>query len=58
MTGYTATELRGRKCGFLQGKDPNYVNDFRAVISTHSEGFVKIMNQRSNGSSFLNMLYL
>ena len=53
-------QQRGRKCSFLQGKgtNPNDVNDIRALVSSRSGGFVKIMNYRPNGSPFLNILYL
>ena len=60
LTGYSAMQQRGRKCSFIQGKDtnPNDVNNIRALVSSRSEGFVKVLNYRLNGSPFLNILYL
>ena len=53
-------EQEGRKCSFLQGPatDPADVEAIRALVRTRTEGFVKILNYRADGTMFMNVLYL
>jgi PAS domain S-box-containing protein len=60
MTGYTADEVMGRNCRFLQGKDTDQgaVRQLREAIEAKHDISVDILNYRKNGVPFWNALYL
>ena len=60
LTGYSGMEQKGRKCSFLQGPetDPADIDAIRAIVKARSEGFVKILNYRADGTKFMNVLHL
>lgn len=60
MTGYTAAEVIGRNCRFLQGPetDPVALDQIRAAIRARRECFVDIVNYRKDGESFVNELHI
>ena len=60
MTGYTAAEIMGRNCSFLQGNDRNQeaLNDIRRAIDLRSNGYAVLRNYRKNGTLFINELFI
>ncbi|TRX74145.1 histidine kinase famiy protein [Pseudomonas mangiferae] len=60
MTGYTAEEIIGKNCRFLQGPetDPEVVKVVRENIENQVEVAVEIINYRKDGSSFWNALFI
>jgi PAS domain S-box-containing protein len=61
LTGYTADEVIGRNCRFLQGPETNpadvdAVRDGLAANSDHVE--VELLNYRKDGSTFWNQLVI
>lgn len=60
LTGYTAAEVIGRNCRFLQGPEtkPQAVATIREAIREQRDCDVEILNFRKDGSSFWNMLHL
>ncbi|MDB5306593.1 MAG: domain S-box protein [Gemmataceae bacterium] len=58
LTGYTAAEVIGRNCRFLQGKDtdPEAVALLRRAIDGGRACEVEILNFRKDGSPFWNQL--
>ncbi|WPB55842.1 histidine kinase famiy protein [Xylophilus sp. GOD-11R] len=60
MTGYTAEEVIGTNCRFLQGPDTDRakVAAIREAIANRREITVEILNYRKDGSSFWNALYI
>jgi PAS domain S-box-containing protein len=56
LTGYTASEVVGRNCRFLQGPgtDRKVVDQLRQAIANEREIEVEILNYRKDGSSFWN----
>ncbi|MGX5773368.1 hybrid sensor histidine kinase/response regulator [Methylorubrum zatmanii] len=60
MTGYTADELIGRNCRFLQGPetDRETVAEVRDAVREHREFASEILNYRKDGSSFWNALFV
>ncbi len=58
MTGYTAEEVLGRNCRFLQGPGTgaDAIAEIRAALSADSECLVEILNYRKDGSPFWNRL--
>lgn len=60
MTGYTASEVIGRNCRFLQGQD----NDqpglalLRDAIRAKTNGYALLRNYRQDGSPFTNELFI
>ena len=59
-TGYTAAEVLGRNCRFLQGgsTDPDAVNHIRDAIAAGREHVAVIRNFRKDGSPWWNELRL
>ncbi|MGB3191657.1 MAG: EAL domain-containing protein [Limnoraphis sp.] len=59
-TGYPASEIMGKNCRFLQGKDRNQpeINIIRAAISAKKECNVVLRNYRKDGSLFWNELFI
>jgi PAS domain S-box-containing protein len=60
LTGYTADEIVGRNCRFLQGEDtsPSAVAEIRSAVAEARECKVEILNYRKNGSAFWNQLLI
>lgn len=60
MTGYTAEELLGENCRFLQGKDtdPDTVAEVRKAIAERREIATEILNYKKDGSTFWNALFI
>ncbi len=60
MTGYSAEEVIGNNCRFLQGPetDPASISDVRQSIETRSEFATEVLNYRKDGSSFWNALFV
>ena len=60
LTGYSASEVLGRNCKFLQGKDtdPSTIASIREAIAEEREISVELLNYRKDGSSFWNALFL
>ncbi|WP_019498621.1 ATP-binding protein [Pseudanabaena sp. PCC 6802] len=58
ITGYSATEVIGRNCRFLQGSDTNQptIAEIRAALSRGGECRVILRNYRKDGSMFWNQL--
>ena len=60
MSGYTADEVLGRNCRFLQGPDtsPDAVADIARKVCAEEEVTVELLNYRKDGSSFWNNLFI
>ena len=60
LTGYSADEVLGRNCRFLQGEgtSPAVVREIRSAIAEERELEIEILNYRKNGSTFWNQLGL
>ncbi|MDR6668060.1 PAS domain-containing protein [Rhizobium sp. 1399] len=60
LTGYSAEEVLGRNCRFLQGPatSPIAVAEIRAGIADEREVNVEILNYKKNGEPFWNRLHL
>ena len=60
LSGYSAEELIGRNCRFLQGPDtdPAQVAKLREGIAARRNVTVDILNYRRDGTSFINELYV
>ena len=58
LTGYSAAEVAGRNCRFLQGPDTDAaaVNRVRVAIREELPVTVELVNYRKNGASFWNRL--
>ncbi|WP_294641749.1 PAS domain-containing protein [uncultured Aureimonas sp.] len=59
LTGYTAAEVIGRNCRFLQGPetDPDDVDAIREALASGAEHFeLEVPNYRRDGSTFRNQL--
>ena len=60
MTGYSAVEVAGRNCRFLQGKDTDAatISLIRVAIEQEQPCEVELLNYRKDGTPFWNALYL
>ena len=60
LTGYTAEEVVGRNCRFLQGEGTSAqtIAEIRADIAEGREFTVEILNYRKDGSGFWNQLHV
>ncbi|OIP76342.1 MAG: hypothetical protein AUK48_05935 [Oscillatoriales cyanobacterium CG2_30_44_21] len=60
ITGYSAAEVMGRDCGFLQGGDRNQIGilDLRRAIQEQRECHAVLLNYRKDGTPFWNDLYV
>jgi PAS domain S-box-containing protein len=60
LTGYTAAEVIGRNCRFLQGVGTSAaaVSEIRAAVSKEREIDIEILNYRKDGAAFWNQLSL
>jgi PAS domain S-box-containing protein len=58
LTGYSAEDVVGRNCRFLQGPDtdPDTIEEIREAIRTDSACTVQILNYRKDGTPFWNRL--
>ncbi len=54
LTGYTADEILGRNCRFLQGPDtdPIAINELRAAVAEGRSAKVVVRNYRKDGTPF------
>jgi len=60
MTGYSADEVLGRNCRFLQGTetDPDTVAEIGHAIREQRQTSVELINYKKNGSAFWNALFI
>ena len=60
ISGYTAEEVRGRNCRFLQGehRDQPALDELREAITEERECRVVLKNYRKDGTPFWNELYV
>lgn len=60
LTGYTAEEVVGRNCRFLQARFDNTAERarIRECIEHEQDDYFILANQKKNGDRFLNFLYL
>ncbi|WCS22751.1 PAS domain S-box protein [Methylobacterium sp. NMS14P] len=60
LSGYTAEELIGRNCRFLQGPetDPSDIARIRAAVAARRDVVVELLNYWRDGSTFVNELYI
>ena len=60
MTGYSAAEIVGRNCRFLQGPetDRSVVTQIRDAVADKQELAVELINYRKDGSTFWNALFI
>ena len=60
ITGYSAAEVIGRDCRFLQGSDRNQIGllDLRRAIQDRRECHAVLLNYRKDGTPFWNDLYI
>ncbi|MFN9859614.1 MAG: PAS domain-containing protein, partial [Pseudanabaena sp.] len=60
ITGYSAAEVIGRDCKFLQGGDRNQIGilDLRQAIKEQRECHAVLLNYRKDGTPFWNDLYI
>jgi sigma-B regulation protein RsbU (phosphoserine phosphatase) len=58
LTGYSASDVLGRNCRFLQGpeSDPETAEQIRVAIREERSCLVEILNYRRDGSTFWNRL--
>ncbi len=60
MSGYSAAEIMGRNCRFLQGTDRHQpaLDTIRQAIHDETNGHAILRNYRKDGSMFLNELFV
>ena len=60
ITGYTAVEVIGRNCRFLQGDDTQQpeLGILRSLLAARQDGRVTLRNYRKDGSLFYNELHV
>lgn len=60
MTGYSAEEVQGHNCRFLQGPEtnPDTIAEIREAIEDRREVTTEILNYRKDGSTFWNALFV
>ncbi|MDB5662796.1 MAG: signal transduction histidine kinase [Sphingomonas bacterium] len=60
MVGYSADEVLGRNCRFLQGHgtDPAAIGEVRAAITAERDVTVDLLNYRKDGTAFWNQLFV
>lgn len=60
MCGWSAEEVVGRKCNFLQGHGTTDASraECRRLIEGREKGFVSLVNYHKSGKEFINNLYL
>ena len=59
-TGYSAAEVIGRNCRFLQGPvtDPHAIAEVRDAVASARELTIDLLNYRKDGSTFWNRLFI
>src|ERR1041384_7540598 len=59
ITGYTADEVLGRNCRFLQGSgtDPGPIDKLRRAIADGRSATVELRNYRKDGTPFWNEVH-
>lgn len=60
LTGYTAEEVLGRNCRFLQGEATSRtaIAQIRAAVAQEGETKVEILNYKKYGTPFCNQLHI
>lgn len=60
MSGYSAEDVMGRNCRFLQGPETNRdtITEIRQAIEERREVTTEILNYRKDGSTFWNALFV
>lgn len=60
LTGYSADEVIGRNCRFLQGEATSRttVAEIRAAIAQHRDATIEILNYKKDGTPFWNQLHI
>lgn len=60
MTGYTASEVMGRNCRFLQGADTSQpeIEELRTALQEQRECLITLRNYRKDGTLFWNELHI
>ena len=60
MTGYSADEVLGRNCRFLQGEDTDEtaIDELRSAIADERPVTVELVNYRKDGSPFWNQVHI
>ena len=60
FTGYPSSEIQGRNCRFLQGKDssPTDVKKIRDAIDNQKEENVNLLNYKKDGTTFINQFFI
>ena len=60
MTGYSAAEIIGRNCRFLQGPDtdPDSLLEIRRAIAAREDVALELLNYKKDGTPFWNALYI
>lgn len=60
LTGYSADEVIGRNCRFLQGRDTSAqtIAEIRAAVAEQREFTLEILNYRKDGTEFWNELHV
>lgn len=60
LTGYSADEVIGRNCRFLQGEETSQtaVAQIRAAIAQHRDATIEILNYKKDGTPFWNQLHI
>ncbi|BGP54662.1 hypothetical protein JCM8202v2_002249 [Rhodotorula sphaerocarpa] len=60
LTGYSANQIIGRNCRFLQGKatDPKAVSNVREKLQKAQEVLQLVLNYRADGTPFMNLLHI
>mmetsp|Transcript_5829 Transcript_5829/g.12274 ORF Transcript_5829/g.12274 Transcript_5829/m.12274 type:complete len:203 (+) Transcript_5829:117-725(+) len=60
FTGYSAHEIQGVNCRFLQGEqtEPEDVEDIRNALKTHEDTSVFLYNYKKDGSGFYNQFFM
>ena len=60
LTGYSESEIIGRNCRFLMGKDtePELTKMVRDAVHNHQHVLVEILNYKRDGSPFRNALMI
>eukprot|EP00527_Entomoneis_sp_CCMP2396_P005855 CAMPEP_0198154146 /NCGR_PEP_ID=MMETSP1443-20131203/67458_1 /TAXON_ID=186043 /ORGANISM="Entomoneis sp., Strain CCMP2396" /LENGTH=182 /DNA_ID=CAMNT_0043820753 /DNA_START=102 /DNA_END=650 /DNA_ORIENTATION=- len=60
FTGYDSSEIEGRNCRFLQGKDTKKedVDRIRASVKNEEPCCVNLLNYRKDGTTFVNEFFL
>jgi PAS domain S-box-containing protein len=60
LSGYSADEVIGRNCRFMQGPrtDPRQVAKIREALAAERDATIELLNYRKDGSTFWNELFI